>query len=146
MKSNKGFTLVELLAIIVILAIIAVITTPVILGVIEDSRKDAAADKAWGAIDAIKLAYAQNESITNATNTDIKANGFTLDGKKDGKTIGVSGEKPTGGSFQVLDDGNVYIQDLTFGDYKCNYQKNGEEDVTATSSAEADFTKIICDK
>ena len=32
---KKGFTLVELLAVIVILAIIAVIATPIILGVIE---------------------------------------------------------------------------------------------------------------
>ena len=41
MKSNKGFTLVELLAVIVILAIIALIATPVILGIIEDARKSA---------------------------------------------------------------------------------------------------------
>ena len=39
MRENyKGFTLVELLAIIVILAIIALITTPIILNIIEKSR------------------------------------------------------------------------------------------------------------
>lgn len=58
-KNSKGFTLVELLAVIVILAIIALITTPIILNVIEQSRKNAAVDKAWGTIDAVRLAYSQ---------------------------------------------------------------------------------------
>ena len=42
MKKNKkvGFTLIELLAVIVILAIIALIATPIILGIVEDARKD----------------------------------------------------------------------------------------------------------
>ena len=39
---KKGFTLVELLAVIVILAIIALISTPIILGVIEKTRIGAA--------------------------------------------------------------------------------------------------------
>ena len=36
--NKKGFTLVEILAVITILAVIALITTPIIFGVIEDSR------------------------------------------------------------------------------------------------------------
>ena len=40
-KNRKGFTLIELLAVIVVLAIIALIATPIILGIIEDTRKDA---------------------------------------------------------------------------------------------------------
>lgn len=41
-KNTKGFTLVELLAVIVILAVIALIATPVVLSMIEASRKGAA--------------------------------------------------------------------------------------------------------
>ena len=37
---NKGFTLIELLAVIVILAIIAVIAVPIILNIIDDSKKE----------------------------------------------------------------------------------------------------------
>ena len=47
-KKTKGFTLIELLAIIVILAIIAVITVPIILNVIDNSKKGAAKDSAYG--------------------------------------------------------------------------------------------------
>ena len=43
-RKNKGFTLVELLALIVILALIALIATPIILNVINDAKKQAAKD------------------------------------------------------------------------------------------------------
>ena len=42
MNNKKGFTLVELLAVIVILAVIALIATPQVLGMIESARKGAA--------------------------------------------------------------------------------------------------------
>ena len=41
MKRKNGFTLIELLAVIVILAIIALIATPIILGIVEDAKRDA---------------------------------------------------------------------------------------------------------
>ena len=41
MKKKNGFTLIELLAVIVILAIIALIATPIILGIVEDAKRDA---------------------------------------------------------------------------------------------------------
>ena len=47
-KKKNAFTLIELLAIIVILAIIALITVPIILNIIENSRKGAAQDSAYG--------------------------------------------------------------------------------------------------
>ena len=37
---NKGFTLIELLAVIVILAIIALIAVPIVLNIIDDSKKE----------------------------------------------------------------------------------------------------------
>ena len=56
-KSKNAFTLIELLAIIVILAIIAVITVPIILNIIENSRKGAATDSAYGYKDAVNKWY-----------------------------------------------------------------------------------------
>ena len=41
MKRKNGFTLIELLAVIVILAIIALIATPIMLGIVEDAKRDA---------------------------------------------------------------------------------------------------------
>ena len=41
MKSNKGFTMVELIAVITILALIALITVPTVNKVIDNSKRKA---------------------------------------------------------------------------------------------------------
>ena len=69
MKKNKGFTLVELLAVIVILAVIALIATPVVLSMIESSRK--------GAAESSMLSYAQateNTILTKMMNSTTSVN------------------------------------------------------------------------
>ncbi|NLL44639.1 MAG: hypothetical protein GX247_03115, partial [Mollicutes bacterium] len=48
----------ELLAVIVILAIIALIATPLILNVIDDAKKGAFKNSAYGIIEAAELSYA----------------------------------------------------------------------------------------
>lgn len=53
-EKNKGFTLVELLAVIVILALIALIATPIILNIIKDVKRSAAKNSAYGYIDAVE--------------------------------------------------------------------------------------------
>ena len=52
---KKGFTLVELLAVIVILGVIAAITTPIMRGVIENSRRESFLDSVNGIIQAVEL-------------------------------------------------------------------------------------------
>ena len=51
---NKGFTLVELLAVIVILAVISLIATPMILGVVEEAKKSSFKDSVLSAFDAVE--------------------------------------------------------------------------------------------
>ncbi len=55
MKKEDGFTLVELLAVIVILAIIAAIAIPAIGHIINNSRHKAEVNDALQIIDAAKL-------------------------------------------------------------------------------------------
>jgi len=54
-KNEKGLTLVELLAVIVILAIVGAIAFVMIGNIIDNSKKDAAVADALQAIDAAKL-------------------------------------------------------------------------------------------
>ena len=59
MKKN-AFTLIELLAVILILAIIALIATPAVLNVIEDSKKAAAESSARSIVSAAETYYVKN--------------------------------------------------------------------------------------
>ena len=60
MKNKKGFTLVELLAVIVILALIMGIAIVSIGNVVQDSRKDVMYENAQSVIDAVKKTFAIN--------------------------------------------------------------------------------------
>ena len=157
MKNNdKGFTLIELLAVIVILAIIALITTPIILNLIENSRKSAAENKAYGVIDAVRLAYTQDQIsvqpvvakldengdniiVTTFQNEDGRpiqvTFGNTTDPEHTSQLITVTGSQPVSGNVTVnMNTGTISAQDLKFeGDrYKCNV------DVQGTASCEQD--------
>ncbi|MEK5322771.1 prepilin-type N-terminal cleavage/methylation domain-containing protein [Aeribacillus sp. FSL M8-0254] len=59
LKKEKGMTLIELLAVIIIIAIILAIAIPIITNVIGDSRDRATVSEALNIISAAKLKYAQ---------------------------------------------------------------------------------------
>lgn len=58
--SKKGFTLVELLAVIVILGIIGTITVPIVNGILEESRRSAFKSSLNGIKKAIETDYSDN--------------------------------------------------------------------------------------
>lgn len=71
--NKKGFTLVELLAVIVILAIIALIATQIVINVVNESRENANKRSVEGYMKAYEAAYyqaqlkAQNVEFNNVT-------------------------------------------------------------------------------
>ncbi|RTE01421.1 type II secretion system protein [Paenibacillus whitsoniae] len=75
-KEEKGFTLVELLAVIVILAVIAAIAVPYILGVIEKSKKSADVATFHQVYEAARLyVTSENIDISSSTPKVIKVQG-----------------------------------------------------------------------
>ena len=114
MKKN-GFTLVELLAIIVILAIIALITTTVVGDIIESSRKKTFEDSVvLGIYNSIEIDFvekgyttSQTYTITNNTITNTTANpnySLTYNGKINSATgtANVTYNNQTGSAKIVL--------------------------------------------
>ena len=71
-KDEQGLTLIELLAVVVILAIVAAIAFVLIGNVIENSKKDAAVSDALQMISAAKLYEATGNVIeTNGVGNDV---------------------------------------------------------------------------
>ena len=77
---KKGFTLVELLAVIVILAVIALIATPTILGVIDKAKRSSLQDSGYGLVEAANLYYAQYQN-SKTVRFDIDDNKITTEEK-----------------------------------------------------------------
>ncbi|MBN8200721.1 type II secretion system protein [Bacillus sp. NTK034] len=70
LKNQKGLTLIELLAVIVILGIIAAIAVPSIGGLIDKTRDDALKADAVQVLNAAKLYSATNNISTSITLDD----------------------------------------------------------------------------
>ena len=107
MDKKKGFTLVELLAVIVILAIIALIATPIILNVINDAKKEAAKDSFYGYMDAIEKAIIVNDIDEEEGFPTPDPNGcYNL--KELNKKVNIKGTKP-----KIADAAKVCLKEGT---------------------------------
>jgi prepilin-type N-terminal cleavage/methylation domain-containing protein len=124
---KKGFTLIELLAVIIILAVIALIATPIALNVINNAKKQANKDSAYGLLDAAKLYY--SESILDSNQIS----------KLDGNTnlindISVSGKKPTNGEVYINETGEVAL--YVVYDVSCYTKSFTDNDLKETTDSE----------
>lgn len=103
LKSKKGVTLVELLAVIVILGIIAAIAVPAIGGLIDRQRENAAQRSYEGVIAAAELYATENALAQNATFEldDVIAAGF-LDASPFQSAVAASAIRFTVGAAQTV--------------------------------------------
>ena len=135
MKNKKGFTLIELLAIIVILAIIAVITVPIILNIIENSKKGAAINSAYGYKDSIdkfyygKMIQDKDFSFLGGSYYVNGENGY-LEGNGEILNLSFSGRIPSNGVVVLSQSGRIESAKLCIDDYAVVYS-DGEE-ISAT--------------
>ena len=101
---NKGFTLVELLAVIVVLAVISIITIPMIGNVIEESKKKALEQSVNGLVEAARYYSIDNDGTYE----------FLFDENKKGETINgdsldYRGSINAEGKLYLDQDGNISI-------------------------------------
>lgn len=87
LKNQKGMTLVELLAVLVILGIIAAIAVPMIGNVINNSKERAVLSDAASIIAAAQLAYANDEADQDNIDTTLTYKYDTLNKYVDGITL-----------------------------------------------------------
>lgn len=122
---NKGFTLVELLAVIVVLAIIALIGFTKVGSVIETAREKAAIESVNNYIKAvnIKIMNDMTKGITFSDGTYSVEN-FSVD---------MNGTKPTNGSF-IIKESKVISGNFTIDKTKISYDIDAGTKVISTNS------------
>ena len=125
---KKGFTLVELLAVIVILALIALITIPVILNVIEKSKLKTyqrSIDSYGGAVNKAIAEYLldhEDQTSKILTYEDIK------------DYIKYEGNKVECTTFEIYKDKTVYLSDCKVNNESINYTYGTHQDILISNS------------
>ncbi len=108
-RKKKGFTIIELLAVIVILAIIMVIIVPEVFKTIEKSRKKSFETSIKGLMHALETK--QKELMLDDFNGELI---FTYEkgiesSNIQGLSLSYNGEKPQDGMIAIDVDGNISL-------------------------------------
>ena len=145
---NKGFTLIELLAVIVILAVISLIAVPMILGVIEDSRKSSFKVTCNEIYDSYEQ-YEVNEELQGSKAENVifefgsnRTEREEIDGTvyEPISKLNLKGELPKMGTYKILKD----TRELVVSDDKYTCIRDGKRnEVLNGSIADNDITNPI---
>lgn len=144
-SKNKGFTLVELLAVIVVLAIVMVIAAVSVGPIIDNARKGAFASSGNSIISAVESAVASDEILgttkTCYTVAELIDNGYL---RKIEKAPASNPTTGYAGKVTVTKSGANYTYAITLYDYKTKYTLSDIQtipivagDVTTVQSAPA---------
>ena len=159
MKKN-AFTLIELLAVIVILAIIALIATPIILGIINDSKEQSTKRSAENYIDAVEQAIVRKnlEGEYNPEECKIEKGEVTCEGKFSPKyceiidgqlncegvplEVEIDGEIPENGTIIKFENGKaINGTKLIFKAYETSINDKGEIEINSITKEEITYKK-----
>lgn len=132
---KKGFTLVELLAVIVILALIAFIATPMILGLIDRVKKGAAENSTYGYIEAI-----EKSNLKNMIDNGIQQS--SRDGMYDLNSIGTVNYKGKGPSAMcvIIKMGIIESGQFKFDHYIVEYKDQKAKVISSNQEIECDIS------
>lgn len=124
MKNNKGFTLVETIAVIIILGIVLSIAVPSITNVVKSTNKNRMISDAETFISEVKE-YVESDTIGNTPND----NKYKLVNIKSKLSKSPYGKEYKEDSYVQIVNNNVYTVCLTDGEYKATTGENGEIEV-----------------
>ena len=138
MKKKNGFTLIELLAILVILTIIAVVTVPIILNVIDNSKKGTITDSAYGYKDAINKYYLTK--LGEDPTFEFQNGTYTRDQLKN-MGVTISGQEPHSNSWVEISNNEVINGCIQYDENKVVIQ-NGNVQQAVKGTCEDDSPKL----
>jgi prepilin-type N-terminal cleavage/methylation domain-containing protein len=134
---EEGFTLIEVLAVLILLTILAVITVPIILGIIDDSKMNAFKASSYGIIQSAKNIYIETlyagdtpENIVFTYTAGVESSEPT------GKKLNYDGGNPTSGQVSLTNGGQIAIAIYEGG--WCASKDFGVAEVTMEKKASAE--------
>ena len=125
---RRGFTLIEVLAVIVVLGIIALITIPNVLRIVNNSRKDSAVASAKQYIESVKASIIQQigSKKFKATSCDVTEEGNLECDDENTYEIYAENKKPTEGKIFFNNKTVVNVLNLKYGKYLVSMDQTGE--------------------
>ena len=128
MKNKKGFTLVELLAVIVVLGFLAAIILPKITDTVSDAEKQSAAVSGQSYLKVVETEIVKsqwkNVQLTDGTWT-ITANGLRNASNQD-YTFSYTGDKPDANGTITISGGKITGCEFKIGDVSLKCTASGE--------------------
>lgn len=131
---TRAFTLIELLAVIIILGILTLLIAPKVVNMLNESEKNTNMTSAQNLVKAAELKASNNDMTGN--NENIKINYQTGENKN---YLDYTGEKPQIGQVQIKSNGEVAMA-VKFGDY-CYLKSYNSNDITTIP-----YTAETCDE
>ena len=149
---KKGFTLIELAAVIMILGIIMLIAVPIVLNTIENSKKGAAERSAESYLHTVEVTVAWEKTareIQDGEYTIQEDGSLCLDNEctdENKIAITMSGNKPSSGTIKI-ENASVVPEGatMTIGDYSVSYD-SVKKSYVATKEASSANESYICEK
>lgn len=123
---KKGFTLIEMLAVIVIIAVIALITSPIIFDVIQNSKINAFKDTAHGLVVAAGTYQAEKQALQEDTTLNIN---YKTSSDSVKKLLKTKGTLPDAGEFKIDENGKVTLALWSDNARVCVVKKSDEKEI-----------------
>jgi prepilin-type N-terminal cleavage/methylation domain-containing protein len=137
---KKGFTLIEMLAVVIILGILATVSISIVMNLIQESESGTFRDSGLSLLKIAKEAYLDYSGSDMVV--DLSDNILVIDGVKTEETLQYNGSKGYSGQIHLTTDGksSLIMYDGTY----CAYKKESETDVTVFKTK--DKTKCALNK
>ena len=147
MKRN-AFTLIELLAVIVILAIISLIAVPIIIHIIDDSKKASNIENIKLYAEAIELSIAKNQMLNNNIilgKYKSDDDHYIVNYKNINQKIIVdyNGPQIKCDFIKIYSNGKVYLKECSVNGEKVEYVY-GNKKICVESNDENDYEMAYC--
>ena len=141
---KRGFTLIELLAVIVILAILSLIVVPMVIRIINDTKKSSIERSAELYINGVELAISKQnlQEKFNPESCEVKEDGNIICDEKE-IIVEMKGEKPKEGTLEIENSNVKSYSNLKFDNSYITMDENGEINISNKKSVKTIFFTFI---